>query len=173
LVKGYAIDLELMSLPAKHVLIQVSIPNPRHPSNLYPRPSLSPAVSASVSQHPICLNPGSITAAVAAALSVAGFSLRVEVECQSLEEAREAIAAGADVVMLDNLEGEALLGAAKTLKDEWREGSLKSKGGKGFLIESSGGVEEGNLKGRLSNGQFASLKDSLLFGQEGWEGNRA
>lgn len=55
--------------------------------------------------------------------------------------------------MLDNLEGEALLGAAKTLKEEWRESQKTGKVGKGFLIESSGGVEEGNLKGRLSNGQ--------------------
>jgi nicotinate-nucleotide pyrophosphorylase (carboxylating) len=36
------------------------------------------------------------------AKSVAGFALKIEVECRSLEEAQEAIAAGADVVMLDN-----------------------------------------------------------------------
>jgi nicotinate-nucleotide pyrophosphorylase (carboxylating) len=36
------------------------------------------------------------------AKSVAGFALKIEVECRSLEEAEEAIAAGADVVMLDN-----------------------------------------------------------------------
>lgn len=35
--------------------------------------------------------------------SVAGFSLRLDVEVQNAEEANEAIDAGADVIMLDNL----------------------------------------------------------------------
>jgi hypothetical protein len=73
--------------------------------------------------------------------------------------------------MLDNLEGEELLGAARTLKEEWREkmkkGDYETEGsgkgvGKGFLIESSGGIEEDNIKGRLSNGThclfFAMLR---------------
>ena len=46
---------------------------------------------------------GSITNAVQAVRSVAGFSLRLDVEVQDEEEANEAIDAGADVVMLDNL----------------------------------------------------------------------
>ena len=33
---------------------------------------------------------------------VGGFSTKIEVECRSLEEAREAATAGSDVVMLDN-----------------------------------------------------------------------
>ncbi|CDZ98015.1 nicotinate-nucleotide pyrophosphorylase [Phaffia rhodozyma] len=106
---------------------------------------------------------GSITQAVQAARSVSGFSLRIEVECQSLAEGREAVQAGADVIMLDNLEGEELFSAARTLKSEWRDrmkaGDFDQMAGngagqgaaKGFLIESSGNVEEGNLKGRLSN----------------------
>jgi nicotinate-nucleotide pyrophosphorylase (carboxylating) len=43
---------------------------------------------------------GSITSAVHKARSVGGFSLKIEVECQSLEEAVEAINAGADIVQL-------------------------------------------------------------------------
>ncbi|KAH8555262.1 Quinolinate phosphoribosyl transferase [Umbelopsis sp. PMI_123] len=78
---------------------------------------------------------GSITKAVQAARSVAGFSLKIEVECQSEEEADEAIAAGADVIMLDNFTGEGLKAAAKNIKQRWGQ-----KGVNNFLIESSGGI---------------------------------
>src|SRR5690606_3488163 len=40
---------------------------------------------------------GSITEAVRAARALAGFSLKIEVECQNEGEALEAIAAGADI----------------------------------------------------------------------------
>ena len=36
------------------------------------------------------------------ARSVGGFSLKIEVECRSLEEGLEAAEAGCDIVMLDN-----------------------------------------------------------------------
>ncbi|KAI9285881.1 Quinolinate phosphoribosyl transferase [Umbelopsis sp. AD052] len=78
---------------------------------------------------------GSITKAVQAARSVAGFSLKIEVECQSEEEADEAIAAGADVIMLDNFTGEGLKAAAKSVKQRWAQ-----KGVNNFLVESSGGI---------------------------------
>jgi len=87
---------------------------------------------------------GSITAAVKAAKSVGGFALKVEVECQTEEEADEAIEAGADVVMLDNFDGEGLKVAARSLKDRW-------KGKREFLIESSGGLTEENVKGYINN----------------------
>lgn len=45
---------------------------------------------------------GSITKAVQKAKEVGGFALKIEVECRSLDEAREALTAGADIVMLDN-----------------------------------------------------------------------
>ena len=77
---------------------------------------------------------------------VAGFSLLVNVECQSYEEATEAISAGANIVMLDNLVGDGLHGAAKKLKDEWR-------GKREFLIETSGGIVEGGLQARLGPGK--------------------
>ncbi|KAF7731931.1 hypothetical protein EC973_007762 [Apophysomyces ossiformis] len=78
---------------------------------------------------------GSITKAVQDARRVCGFALKIEVECQSEEEADEAIAAGADIVMLDNFEGEALKQAAKNIKQRWAE-----KGIRNFLLESSGGI---------------------------------
>lgn len=44
----------------------------------------------------------SVPQAVEAARSVCGFSSKMEVECGSVEEGREAAGAGADIVMLDN-----------------------------------------------------------------------
>ncbi|CAO3651233.1 unnamed protein product [Mucor fragilis] len=78
---------------------------------------------------------GSITKAVHNARSVCGFALKIEVECQSEQEADEAIAAGADIVMLDNFTGEGLKAAAKSIKERWA-----AKGKNHFLIESSGGI---------------------------------
>ncbi|CDH51271.1 nicotinate-nucleotide pyrophosphorylase [Lichtheimia corymbifera JMRC:FSU:9682] len=78
---------------------------------------------------------GSITKAVQAARRAGGFALKIEVECQSEEEADEAIAAGADIVMLDNFTGEGLKKAAKSIKERWA-----AKGVNHFLIESSGGI---------------------------------
>ncbi|CAH2308271.1 nicotinate-nucleotide pyrophosphorylase [carboxylating] [Pelobates cultripes] len=51
---------------------------------------------------------GGITEAVAGVRSLIGHTLKVEIECRSLEEAFEAAAAGADIVMLDNLSPEVL-----------------------------------------------------------------
>ncbi|KAK4688044.1 nicotinate-nucleotide pyrophosphorylase (carboxylating), partial [Tremellales sp. Uapishka_1] len=85
---------------------------------------------------------GSITSAIQSVRRVAGFSLLVNVECQDFAEADEAIAAGANIVMLDNIVGEELHSAAKSLKDKWR-------GTREFLIETSGGIVEGSLTTRV------------------------
>ncbi|KAF8591486.1 nicotinate-nucleotide diphosphorylase [Ramaria rubella] len=87
---------------------------------------------------------GSVTTAIKQARNVGGFSLLLDVEVTSEEEADEAIDAGADVIMLDNFEGEALVSTAKRLKERW--GSKRK-----FLIETSGGIEESNLKERAIN----------------------
>jgi len=87
---------------------------------------------------------GSITAAVQRARSVGGFSVLLEVEVRSEAEANEAIDAGADIVMLDNMEGEELAGVARKLKEKWT-------GKRKFLFESSGNITESNLKERAIN----------------------
>ena len=81
---------------------------------------------------------GSITRAVKAAQAAGGFAIKVEVECQSEEEADEAVSAGADVVMLDNFTGEGVKLAARNLKERW-------KGKREFLVEVSGGLTEVNV----------------------------
>jgi nicotinate-nucleotide pyrophosphorylase (carboxylating) len=94
---------------------------------------------------------GSITNAVKAARSVGGFALKIEVECQSEAEADEAIEAGADIVMLDNFDGEGLKVAAKSLKERWR-------GKRTVLLESSGGLTESNVKEYINNGERCQRK---------------
>lgn len=90
---------------------------------------------------------GSITDAVTAAKAVAGFSLKIEVEVQSEQEADEAIAAGADVVMLDNFTGDGVKVAAGSIKDRWA-------GKKHFLLEVSGGLTASNVAPYVCNGEF-------------------
>ncbi|EPE07528.1 nicotinate-nucleotide pyrophosphorylase [Ophiostoma piceae UAMH 11346] len=89
---------------------------------------------------------GSITDAVRAAKAVAGFSLKIEVEVQSEEEADEALAAGADVVMLDNFTGAGVQVAAASLRQRWA-----AKGNTSFLIEVSGGLTADNIESYVCN----------------------
>ncbi|KAH7345447.1 nicotinate-nucleotide diphosphorylase [Rhizoctonia solani] len=77
---------------------------------------------------------GSITSAIGTARRVAGFSLMIDVEVRNEREADEAIEAGADVIMLDNIEGDALVVVARRLRERW-----------------SGRIEEGNLIERAIN----------------------
>ena len=101
---------------------------------------------------------GSITKAVAAAKAVGGFAIKVEVECQSEEEAIEAIMAGADVVMLDNFTGKGVKVASARLKrrfgirgkkegkEEGDDVEIDEGGKREFLIEVSGGLTEENVR---------------------------
>lgn len=101
---------------------------------------------------------GSITEAVASARSVAGFALRIHVECQSLAEAREAISAGADIIMLDNFSPEELVSAAKSIKDDWVQNGgreAEGRGAKRCLVEVSGGLTEENMEKWLCDGEFS------------------
>lgn len=66
------------------------------------------------------------------------------------EEANEAIAAGADVVMLDNIEGGELRSVARRLRERW------AGEGKKFLLETSGGITESNLHERAISGRWIS-----------------
>uniref|UniRef100_A0A7S3L4S8 Nicotinate-nucleotide pyrophosphorylase [carboxylating] n=1 Tax=Amphora coffeiformis TaxID=265554 RepID=A0A7S3L4S8_9STRA len=83
---------------------------------------------------------GSITKAVQLARQAAGFSQKIEVECQSKEEAIEAARAGADIVMLDNFEPAKLKEDAKSLKEEFPH----------LLIEASGGITVKTMADYLS-----------------------
>jgi nicotinate-nucleotide pyrophosphorylase (carboxylating) len=73
---------------------------------------------------------GDITKAVKLARSAAGFSTKIEVECQSVEEALVAATAGADIVMLDNYTPEELKEDARKVKAQHPK----------VIVEASGGI---------------------------------
>ena len=102
-----------------------------------------------------CLFLGSITNAIQQARKVGGFSLLLEVEVQSEAEADEAIDAGADIIMLDNMEGGQLVEVSRRLREKW-------SGKRKFLFESSGNITDGNLQERAINGMFLRLLQSAL-----------
>jgi nicotinate-nucleotide pyrophosphorylase (carboxylating) len=83
---------------------------------------------------------GSITQAVTLARKAAGFSQKIEVECQSLQEAIQAATAGADIVMLDNFTPQQLQQDAKTLKQQFPH----------LIIEASGGITTETMPDYLS-----------------------
>jgi len=87
---------------------------------------------------------GSITAAIQQARKVGGFSLLLDVEVGSEAEADEAIDAGADIIMLDNIEGSELINVSRRLKEKWN-------GKRKFLFETSGNITEANLQDRAIN----------------------
>ncbi|KAH0542398.1 hypothetical protein FGG08_003243 [Glutinoglossum americanum] len=90
---------------------------------------------------------GSIAGAVGAAKAAGGFAVKVEVECRSEEEADEAIAAGADVVMLDNFGPEGVRSSAGRIKERWR-----ARGRGDVLLEISGGLTEENVGEYICDG---------------------
>lgn len=90
---------------------------------------------------------GSITAAVAAARSTAP-GLRVEVETETLEQVREALAAEADIIMLDNFDIERMQAAV----------ALNRSHAHRALLESSGGVTLETLRSIAETGvDFISI----------------
>ncbi|MEG0615873.1 MAG: carboxylating nicotinate-nucleotide diphosphorylase, partial [Oscillospiraceae bacterium] len=76
---------------------------------------------------------GGITAAVAALRSKIGHMVKIEVETRNLDELNEAISAGADVIMLDNMDCETMKKAV-----EITNGRAK--------LEASGNVTEENIR---------------------------
>ena len=99
---------------------------------------------------------GGITAAVQVARKAAGFSQKIEVECQSLLEAVEAASAGADIVMLDNFEPEQLKKDAKTIKEQFPH----------VLVEASGGITTDTMPHFLSEHVDIVSQGKLTQGYE-------
>ena len=76
---------------------------------------------------------GSITKAVAKIKSVIGHTPKIEVETTNLDEVKEALAAGADIIMLDNMTPEQITVCKKEINGR-------------AIIEVSGGVNKNNLE---------------------------
>lgn len=82
---------------------------------------------------------GSIANAVARAKASAPILTKIEIECDRLEQVAEALAAGADVIMLDNMSNE-----------EMREAVAKVAGR--VPLECSGGVRLDTIRGKAETG---------------------
>ena len=76
---------------------------------------------------------GGIGPAVAAARAHASFTCTVEVECETLDMVAEAVAAGADIIMLDNMDHASMAAAIELI------------GGRA-KTEVSGNVDAGNIR---------------------------
>jgi len=82
---------------------------------------------------------GSITAAVEKVKAVIGHTPKVEVETTNLNEVKEALNAGADIIMLDNMTPEQILECKKEIAGR-------------AVIEVSGGVNKTNLESYCQTG---------------------
>lgn len=78
---------------------------------------------------------GSVERSVQCARAIAGFTVKIEVEARGLADALEAAAAGADIVMLDNLAPSAVAAAAAELRLRHPR----------VLVEASGGIDPTNV----------------------------
>jgi nicotinate-nucleotide pyrophosphorylase (carboxylating) len=73
---------------------------------------------------------GAIVQAVTAARKMAPHLLKIEVECEALPQVQEALAAGADVILLDNMDVETMQSAVELIRHA----------APGVLIEASGSI---------------------------------
>ncbi len=82
---------------------------------------------------------GGVTQAIEAARKQCSFIRKIEVEVESLEQVREAVAAGADIIMLDNMSDEMMRAAVQLIDGR-------------ALTECSGNVTEGRLRAIAKTG---------------------
>lgn len=82
---------------------------------------------------------GGITAAIQALRPKVGHMVNIEVETRNLDEVQEALDAGADIIMLDNMDCDAMAKA------------VKMTGGKA-LLEASGGITSDTLRAVAETG---------------------
>jgi nicotinate-nucleotide pyrophosphorylase (carboxylating) len=88
---------------------------------------------------------GGITNAIAAAKALAPLTLKIEVETESLEQVSEALSAGADIIMLDNMSVDMMRQAVKLIN-------------KKALVEASGNMDEKDLREVAATGvDFISI----------------
>ncbi len=88
---------------------------------------------------------GGITNAVKAAKALAPITLKIEVETETLEQVAEALSAGADIIMLDNMSVDIMRQAVALI-------------GKKALVEASGNMDEKDLREVAATGvDFISI----------------
>jgi len=82
---------------------------------------------------------GGVAAAVAAARAGAPHGLKVEVECATLSEVTEALAAGAEIILLDNMAVDELADAVRRIAGR-------------AVVEASGGINLDNVRAVAETG---------------------
>ncbi len=82
---------------------------------------------------------GSLARAVEEVRRHVGQMVKIEVECENLEQVEEAIDSGADVIMLDNMDIEAMKEAVKLIDRK-------------AIVEASGGITKGSLRAVAETG---------------------
>lgn len=82
---------------------------------------------------------GGITAAVTALRKKCGHMVNIEVETRNLDEVKEALAAGASIIMLDNMTNDEMSEAVKFVDGR-------------ALLEASGNITEENLREKAETG---------------------
>ena len=82
---------------------------------------------------------GGISAAVSAVRGKIPHTIRVEAETENLEMVREALEAGADIIMLDNMDNEQMTQAVKLIAGR-------------ALVEASGDIDEERIRGVADTG---------------------
>lgn len=88
---------------------------------------------------------GSITAAITAARANAPHTLKIEVEVETMDQIKEALAAGADIIMLDNMDTPAMREAVALINGQ-------------ALVEASGNMDRKDLYEVASTGvDFISI----------------
>jgi len=76
---------------------------------------------------------GGLKKAVQLARAQVGHMVKVEVECETIDQVKEALDAGADIIMLDNMSLDDMKTAVKLINHQ-------------ALIEASGGINEENIR---------------------------
>lgn len=82
---------------------------------------------------------GGVKEALARAKAYASHMTKIEIEVESLEQAKEAVAGGADVIMLDNMAPEAMKECVAMIDHR-------------AVVEASGGINAGNLAAAAAAG---------------------
>jgi len=94
-----------------------------------------------------------IEAAIEAAKKT-GFTRKIEVEVESADDAVLASKLGADIIMLDNMQPEAVRETLEILKEKGLRDSV--------IVEASGGISQANLEGYAKTGVDVISMGSLI-----------
>lgn len=94
-----------------------------------------------------------IEAAIEAAKKT-GFTRKIEVEVESADDAVLAAKLGADIIMLDNMQPEAVRETLEILKEKGLRDSV--------IVEASGGISQANLEGYAKTGVDVISMGSLI-----------